>query len=217
VEARSLGFSANSSKNNNLSWMIGGAQGSGVDSTANVFLRACALAGLWVYGTREYYSNIKGLHSYFEVRVSEHPIRSKVDHTDVLATFDAETLIRHAEAVQPGGAIIYNPAYAHTQIEKIDAIEHEVRQRIDAWLAQQNLSSDVSGVLEEAKKRNIRLLPISYEEITSKVAQQINETQLSRVLPIVNVLAVSATLAILGFEESYLEEAIKKPLQEGRN
>ena len=190
--------------------MIGGPQGSGVDSSATIFSRACALGGLWIFGTREYYSNIKGLHSYFEVRVSDRPIRSKIDHIDVLATFDAETLIRHAEVVTPGGAIVYNPIYGHTVIEKVDTIEHEVRQRIDARLAHEGLSRDVNGILEEAKKRNVRLFPISYEDIIKNVAEQIGETQLSRLSRIVNVLAVSASLAILGFEESFLEEAIRR-------
>ncbi|MCX9076064.1 MAG: 2-oxoacid:acceptor oxidoreductase family protein [Candidatus Methanoperedens sp.] len=45
--------------------MAGGPQGSGVDSSANIFARACCYGGLHVYGQREYHSNIKGLHSYF--------------------------------------------------------------------------------------------------------------------------------------------------------
>jgi Pyruvate/2-oxoacid:ferredoxin oxidoreductase gamma subunit len=40
-----------------ISWVIGGAQGSGVDSAANIFSRTCAEAGLYVFGKREYYSN----------------------------------------------------------------------------------------------------------------------------------------------------------------
>jgi Pyruvate/2-oxoacid:ferredoxin oxidoreductase gamma subunit len=43
--------------NNSLSWLIGGAQGSGLDSAANIFSRACAQGGLHVFGKREYYSN----------------------------------------------------------------------------------------------------------------------------------------------------------------
>lgn len=199
-----------SSKVNDTAWMIGGAQGSGVDSSATIFSRACTLGGLWVFGTREYYSNIKGLHSYFEVRVNDHPIRSKVDHTDILATFDAETLIRHAEVVSPGGAIVYNPSYANTEIEKVDTIEHEVRQRIGSRLSQQGLSKDVNGILQEAKKRNIRLFPVSYEDIIKKVAEKIGEPQLSKLSRIVNVLAVSASFAIFGFEESFLEVAINR-------
>jgi len=83
--------------------MTGGPQGSGVDSSANIFAGACVLGGLWTFGLREYYSSIKGPHSYFEVRVSSDKIRSHVNNVNVLATFDAETLIRHAEEVGTGG------------------------------------------------------------------------------------------------------------------
>jgi len=48
-----------------ISWMIGGAQGSGVDTSANIFGNAVAANGYYIYGNREYYSNIKGRHSYF--------------------------------------------------------------------------------------------------------------------------------------------------------
>jgi 2-oxoglutarate/2-oxoacid ferredoxin oxidoreductase subunit alpha len=82
--------------NNSLNWLIGGAQGSGVDSAANIFSRACAQGGLHVFGKREYYSNIKGEHSYFTVRVSEREVRSHVDEISMLVSFDAETLLRHA-------------------------------------------------------------------------------------------------------------------------
>ena len=63
-------------KINQLSWMIGGPQGSGVDSGANIFSRACAYGGLHVFGKREYHSNIKGEHSNYVVRVDSKPIRS---------------------------------------------------------------------------------------------------------------------------------------------
>jgi 2-oxoglutarate ferredoxin oxidoreductase subunit alpha len=73
--------------------MIGGAQGSGVDSAANIFSHAFAEGGLHVFGKREYYSNIKGEHSYFTVRVSEKEIRSHVDEINMLVSFDAETMV----------------------------------------------------------------------------------------------------------------------------
>lgn len=94
---------------NNLSWMIGGPQGSGVDSAATPFARAVASAGLWVFGNREYHSNIKGMHSYFRVRVSDKVVRSHVDPVHLLATFDRETALLHKGEVVAGGAILYDP------------------------------------------------------------------------------------------------------------
>lgn len=188
--------------------MIGGAQGSGVDSSANVFSRACVLAGLWIYGTREYYSNIKGLHSYFEVRVSDRQIRSKIDEVDLLATFDAETLIRHAETVKPGGGIIYNPSLIRTEIQKVDTLEYNIIEKITGRLARQGLTPSIAGILDEAKRREIQLYPVPYDQVIGQTAQKIGETQMSKVSRIVNVLAVSASMAVLELEAKFLEHAI---------
>lgn len=116
-------MSSTTSKINDLSWMTGGPQGSGVDSSANIFARACVLGGLWAFGLREYYSSIKGPHSYFGVRINKDKIRSHVNDVNLLATFDAETLIRHAEEVAPGGGILYDPTLGNVEIDKVEPIE----------------------------------------------------------------------------------------------
>ena len=194
---------------NDLSWLIGGPQGSGVDSSANIFSRTCVLGGLWTYGLREYYSSIKGPHSYFKVRVGDSQIRSHVDRIDLLASFDAETLVRHAEAVTPnGGGILYNPALIQTAIDNIGTIEEPLMRRIKARLELQGLRADVNGILEEAKRKGVRLFPFPYDEMVRKTAEQLGEPQLSRVERIVNVLAVAGSISMLGFDEGYLAQAI---------
>ena len=42
-----------------LTWMIGGPQGSGVETAANIFSQVYSKMGYHVFGKREYYSNIK--------------------------------------------------------------------------------------------------------------------------------------------------------------
>src|SRR2546430_13486827 len=190
--------------------MTGGPQGSGVDSSANIFAGACALSGLWTFGSREYYSSIKGPHSYFEVRANSERIRSQVNNVNLLATFDAETLIRHADEVCPGGGIIYDPTFSAIEIDKIDTIEHPVVARVKDRLAKQGLPGTVAGILEEAKKRNVNLYPIPYNDIVAKTAAQIGEHQLSKVSRIVNVLSVAASFAILGFDLNYLNQSIAR-------
>ena len=115
---------------NSLTWVIGGAQGSGVDSAANIFSRACAQGGLHIFGKREFYSNIKGEHSYFTVGVSDNPIRSHVDKIDILASFDAETVFRNADKVTDGGAIIYNSELANSAIQEVPTIDEFATVRI---------------------------------------------------------------------------------------
>ncbi len=77
---------------NQLTWMIGGPQGSGINASAEVFAKACSRAGLRVYANIEYHSNIMGKHSFYRVRVSEDDVRSYREKTDILVALDHETL-----------------------------------------------------------------------------------------------------------------------------
>src|SRR6476469_2057346 len=100
-----------------ISWVIGGPQGSGVDSAANIFIKSVAMAGLHIFGKREYYSNIKGEHSYFTVRVSNKPIRSHVDEIDIFVTNNAETVVRNSTYLINKRVLIYDPEIKDKKIE----------------------------------------------------------------------------------------------------
>lgn len=103
------------------SWMIGGPQGSGVDSSATLFARAMAVAGYWVFGKREYHSNIKGKHSYFHLRVRTKPTASFIDPVHLLACFEDTTASIHAHEIVPGGALIYDPSATKPEHLEIDS------------------------------------------------------------------------------------------------
>jgi 2-oxoglutarate ferredoxin oxidoreductase subunit alpha len=103
------------------SWMIGGPQGSGVDSSATLFVRAMAFAGYWAYGKREYHSNIKGKHSYFQVRVNTEPVSSHIDPVHLLATFEDTTATLHAHEIVPNGALIYDPSVTKPEHLEMDS------------------------------------------------------------------------------------------------
>ncbi len=105
-----------------INWMIGGPQGTGVDSSATLFLRTMAVAGYHVFGKREYHSNIKGKHSYFNVRASHQFVQSSRDPIDLLATFDKETATTHGHEIIPNGALIYDEKVVKPEdIEGLDA------------------------------------------------------------------------------------------------
>src|SRR5438309_2164332 len=209
-DGRLITMNQSGAKINDVTWMTGGPQGSGVDSSASIFAGACVSGGLWTFGLREYYSSIKGPHSYFEVRVNDNRIMSHVNEVDLLATFDAETLIRHAEEVSPGGGIIYDPTFANVDVDQVDTIEIPVALRIKTRLEKQGLSANVQGLLEEAKRRGINIYPIAYSDLIAKTAAQIGEHQISKVSRIINVLAVSASLALLGLDLKYLNLSVER-------
>ena len=163
---------------NSLNWLIGGAQGSGVDSAANIFSRACAEGGLQVFGKREYYSNIKGEHSYFTVRISEREIRSHVDEISMLVSFDAETLLRHAGSVVKGGGIVYDSELADVKIGEVPTLDDAFRDRLVGLLEKVGKPLTVQGVLDYASDNDVSLFSIPYfqllEEFSTKIEDQCN-------------------------------------------
>ena len=192
-----------------LVWLIGGQQGSGVDTAANIFARAACYAGYHVFGKREYHSNIKGLHSYFHVRLDERPVRSHSEEVNLLASFDAETVFRHADNVVPEGGIIYDPDVEQQELAQIQTIDRYTRDDLAANLEARNVDATVSGVLRDAKTRGISLFPFPYTDLLKEIGEAIGESQLSKLVRMKNVLAVGPSFALLGLELDPLIDAIR--------
>ena len=180
-----------------LTWVIGGAQGSGVDSAANIFSKACSQGGLQIFGKREYYSNIKGEHSYFTVRVSsDQQIRSHVDDIDLLVSFDAETVLRHGNRVSKGGAIIYDSDSANTTIQEVRTIDEQASKSIIELLEKNGKPLTVQGMLTYAEDNGVILYKIPYFQLLKEYSEKTNDHALSKLTRMINVMALSASMPI---------------------
>ncbi len=192
-----------------ISWVIGGPQGSGVDSAANIFIKSVAMADLHVFGKREYYSNIKGEHSYFTVRISNKKVRSHVDDIDILVTFDAETVIRHSPYIVDNGVIIYDPEIIGKKIEDISTLDLTSKNKLRKILEQNKKSFDFKGLMENLKDRNIVLIELPYFELIKDFSEKSNDHSLSKLARITNVISLAASLAILNFDNKKMEDGIR--------
>ena len=190
--------------------MIGGPQGSGVDSAANIFAKTCAKEGFHIFGKREFYSNIKGEHSYFTIRISDKPVSSHLEEINVLVSFDAETVFRHADKVSAGGMIIYDSSLAETVLEEVPTIDFEASNRIRKLLQDSGQSMNLSGMLEFAKSRGCMVYGLPYFEMLETVAQKMNDPKLSKISRVVNVMAISASISLLGIKKDMLINAIQE-------
>ena len=195
---------------NSISWLIGGPQGSGVDSAANIFAKTCAKEGFHIFGKREFYSNIKGEHSYFTIRISEKPVNSHLEEINMLVSFDAETVFRHADKVSPGGMIIYDLSLAETVLEEVATIDFEANKRISKLLQDSGQSINLNGMLEFAKSRGCIVYGLPYFEMLETVAKNMNDPKLSKISRVVNVMAISASISLLGFKKDMLISAIQE-------
>ncbi|HEY1247815.1 MAG TPA: 2-oxoacid:acceptor oxidoreductase subunit alpha, partial [Nitrososphaera sp.] len=192
-----------------MSWVTGGAQGSGVDSAANIFSRACAIGGLHIFGKREYYSNIKGEHSYFTVRVSNEPVHSHVDDINMLVSFDAETVFRHFQEVSSGGAIIYDSDIVKTTLDEVATVDDAAAARIKRVLQDAGFGFTLQDALEYAKRHGAVLFPVPFFELLQDFAQKANDPALSKLTRMINVMALSTSMALMDFDSEVLARAIQ--------
>lgn len=193
---------------NKLQWCIGGAQGSGVDTSANIFSRACAEGGLWVVGKREYYSNIKGEHSYFIVRVDERKVDALVEGLDILTTFDEETVARHFDEVRKGGAIIYDQALAGKKVEEIPTLDARIKEELRERFAGAGTIT-LQTLIDDAGNRGVRTYPLRYSELLASVSSKTGEKRQTVLGRMVNVLAVSASFFLLHYDLEELKSSIE--------
>ena len=195
--------------NTDLTWLIGGPQGSGVESGANIFSKVCAGIGYQVFGKREFYSNIKGEHSYFAVRISDKKIHSNVNDVHLMVAFDAEMVFRHVEEVVKGGAIIYDSDLEDTKIDEVHTLDIYFKSRLEKYLESKNKEFSIKGILETAKERGVTLLSVSFREILSKLAEDTNNPKLKGMIRMFNVIGVSLSLGILGLDSKPLLDSIE--------
>ncbi len=170
--------------------MIGGPQGSGINSVAENFAKACIRGGLHVFANIEYHSNIKGEHSYYRLRIDSRELRSHVDWVDLLVALDKETLFGdlnkahpthkgHRHEVSPGGGIIY-----------------------DSGL---NLSPESFG------RDDITLYPIPYMDLlTSSLKEFGKDRELSKYQVMVNTIALGASIGLVGYDFGLASESIRE-------
>jgi len=185
--------------------MIGGAQGSGVDTAANLFGNTLGKAGYYLFGNREYYSNIKGRHSYFNLTISDKPKHSLSEKVDILTTFDAETVFQHFHEVK--GHLIYNKGLENTKIDTVQSIEPELVEEISRRLG--SYGNTISAAVKFAAEKGVQVIPIDYDQIARDVASQL-KVALSVVERVKNIAAVAASYGLLGLKEEYLMQSISR-------
>jgi 2-oxoglutarate ferredoxin oxidoreductase subunit alpha len=92
---------------NEMSILIGGDAGQGVESSGAGFCQAFARGGLQVFAMQDYRSRIRGGHNFYQIRLSERPMYSHSNPVHLVLALTAETVPLHLDNIAPGGAVIF--------------------------------------------------------------------------------------------------------------
>ncbi|MGX7069309.1 2-oxoacid:acceptor oxidoreductase subunit alpha [Gemella bergeri] len=154
---------------NKLGWKIGGEQGEGLESTAEIFSTAINTLGYYMYSTRDFASRIKGGHSNSKICISEEKINVIDYKTDILIAFDQATLDNYIAELDEHSIIIVD--------EKIKPVFSEEIKSIIAIFPITDLAKEISNPII----KNIITLGIcsALLNIEDKIFYEMIETKFS--------------------------------------
>ena len=86
-----------------------GEAGEGIKSPGELIIQAAARAGYRIITDFSPPAEIKGGVSFFQIRLSTHPIYTRGDSPDVLLAFNQEAYDAYIAELRDGGMLIYDP------------------------------------------------------------------------------------------------------------
>ena len=191
-------------------FLVGGPQGSGLETAAQVLTTAYAMEGYRVYSTREYFSNIKGRHSYINVRVGSRQAWAPREDPHVIAAIDAETVLTHFAEATSGTVIIYDTGQARVEASRIPSMERETRSRIVELLGRAGYRASVEGAVKYAERElGARPLPLDYTGLLRRLAGELG-LSVSRARRFLNTIPIAAIAAMTGLAPEALRAGFER-------
>ena len=147
--------------------------GSGSASANGMFAKALFRMGIPVATRNIFPSNIQGLPTWFEVRVSEQGYLGRREGVDIMVAMNAETLVEDVASVKPGGYLLYDNSKPLAKTLQRDDI-NEIGMPISTMLL-----PEFTDPKQRSLFKNITylgalagLLNIEFEVITGMVSTQ---------------------------------------------
>ena len=196
---------------NELRYILGGPQGGGLETLSELLSWAYAHAGYGVISDREYFSNIKGRHSYIHATVSATELPRHLTYpVDVVAAMDAETVFTHFDDLRDGGYIIYNSDDDNVSFTSIPSMERDLRERLTSEFKELGVDGTVKSVVKYLQSnRKIRAVGLSFKELLMEIEKRegIVPSQASRYI---STILAGAVAAITGINEEDLDYSLKR-------
>jgi 2-oxoglutarate ferredoxin oxidoreductase subunit alpha len=113
---------ANSSRVNDFVIKIATVNGTGSASANTLLMKSIFRSGIPVMGKNYFPSNIQGLPTWYEIRVSKDGYVARSGKVDIMVAMNAETYARDVRDVAAGGYLIYDSTWPRPALLKRDDI-----------------------------------------------------------------------------------------------
>ncbi|MCC6180020.1 MAG: 2-oxoacid:acceptor oxidoreductase subunit alpha [Chloroflexi bacterium] len=179
-----------------LNWLIGGPQGSGINLSADTFAKALTRAGYRVYTSIEYHSNIMGEQSYVRVRISPEYRASCLDEAHVVVALDDETLLGHHGGHGAWSGAFHGSKGHLSELAPGGVVVYDAALRLDP----STLGRD-----------DVTYVTLPFDELLRVTLREFGkEDQAGRLRVMTNTIAVGASLAAIGLDPEEMANVIRE-------
>jgi len=113
---------ANLTRSNDFTIKIATVNGTGSASANTLLMKSIFRSGIPVMGKNYFPSNIQGLPTWYEIRVTKDGYVARSGSVDIMVAMNAETYARDVKEVAPGGYLVYDSTWPRPALLKREDI-----------------------------------------------------------------------------------------------
>jgi len=201
---------------NELRYILGGPQGGGLETSSQVLSWAFAREGYGVSSDREYFSNIKGRHSYIHATISASTISPALSYpVHLVGAMDSETVFTHMFDLDDGGYLIYNSDENSIKLASVISMEPEFKEKLLRAFDEIGIDGSISSAVSYLKDvKKINVVALSYRSLLSELQKQVKvvAAQASRYI---STILIGAVAAMANIDDESLNYAFKIRFKSG--
>ncbi len=189
--------------------LIGGPQGAGLETSMQLLSNSFAKLGYGIVSDREYYSNIKGRHSYINLRASSKFIpRALKETVQIVGAMDPETIFTHFDELGERGYLICDSSVAGRSMNSIPSIGKQARERISERFSKMGVDGTVSSLIDHLKSAGREAVELDFPSILASIRDRFKlvPEQASRY---VSSILYGAISGLVGLDDGSVRKSIE--------
>jgi len=198
-----------------LNLILGGAQGAGLESSAQILTKTFSYLGYGCFSDREYFSNIKGKHSYTHFRISSLVLPTSLTYpVQIVCAMDAETVFTHFEDLDEKGFLVYDTSTSSAKSVNIPSIEPRLKERMKNKFDKIGIDGTISSLVKYLKgAKKVNVIDLNYPSILLELSKQFKliPAQASRYI---SSIIIGSIVGITGLEKEAVELSIQNRFAE---
>lgn len=196
---------------NRLSIIIGGPQGAGLETSAQILTYSLAYLKYGVISDREYFSNIKGRHSYVHLLISSQELPTSLTYpVQLVAALDHETIFTHFDALQEKGVLVYDVWAEEKTLDTTPSMEEDLRNRLREKFREYGIDGSIKSLVKHiSENTKIHLVPLNYSEIINEVAKKLT-LPASQAARYISSIIIGATAGLLNLKKKSIEYSLTR-------